>query len=141
MVVTERLAHARYLRQFSQGRPSTHGSCWTYWAANRKGGFGTKIGHLGHEPRAQSGARIQARASLAFHRHRRQRPPEPSPCRAPLPSRLTSRRPHTHLPPSERWRPLVVKKEMRFVLRMSSFLWGETSRFEEAWQGHFFSGL
>ena len=64
----------------------------------------------------------QAQASLAFHRALQARAHwSRLPAGLPQPSHLPVA---THTPASvpERWRPLVVKKEMRFVLRTSSFL-------------------
>lgn len=90
-----------------------------------------------HEPRAQSGARIKPGHSTG---HCRPEPTGDASLQAPQPSHLPAA---THTPASvpERWRPLVVKKEMRFVLRTSSFLQGEKRpSLRKAWQRHFYSG-
>ena len=128
VVVTERLTRARYLGQFSQGRPSTHGSCRTYGLQTGKAASGQRLAICGTRAMGTVRSPNQARASLAFHRAPQARGHRSRlPAGLPQPSHLPAA---THTPASvpERWRPLVVKKEMRFVLRMSSFLQGRNVR-------------
>lgn len=96
---------------------------------------------VGHEPRAQSGARIK---------HGRLIPPAPqarghwSRLLQGPPPRVSPWRLATHTPASvpERWRPLVVKKENALCFADVFVSVGEkTSRFEESMGSTFLLGL
>lgn len=138
VMVTERLTHVRHLGQFSHSRSSIHGSCQTYWAADRKGGFGTRTGHLcgtshGHsqEPESSPGT-PQGTAG--------QSPPETPPCRPPAVSPPGSNT-HTCLRPrtlaasgGEKGNALCFKDVFVSV-------GGETPKFEESMAKTFLLGL
>ena len=142
VVVTERLTRARYLGQFSQGRPSTHGSCRTYGLQTGKAASGQRLAICGTRAMGTVRSPNQARASLAFHRapqargHRSRLPAGPPTPAVSPPGGHT----HTCLRP----RTLAAsggEKGNALCFKVVFVSAGEKRPgLRKAWQRHFFSG-